>query len=95
MGAHSSANCWRRGGRLLPEEGLRDCRNFWGGLPSSETIAEAYFGSGVALQQSGKKIESRAGGQRMSTMIERAAVGGSAIRAPCRRRWHDDREVTL
>ena len=95
MATHSIANCWRRGGRLLPEEGLRDCRNFWGGLPSSETFAEAGFGSGVALQQSGKKIESRAGGQGMSTMVELAAVVGSAIRKPCRRHWHDDLEAAL
>jgi hypothetical protein len=49
----------------------------------------------VALQQSGKKIESGAGGQRMSAMIERAAVAGSAICRLRGRRWHDGLESPL
>jgi hypothetical protein len=52
-----------------------------------------WIGSGVAA--AGKKIESRAGDQRMSTVIERAAVRGSAICKPGRKRWHDDLENLL
>jgi len=46
----------------------------------------------VALQQPGKKIESRAGSQWISALIERAAVAGYAICKLRGRRWHDGME---
>jgi len=56
---------------------------------------EACFGSGVALQQLRKKIESRAGGPEILAMMVWTAVVGSVVREPCRRRWHEGLESLL